>query len=40
MPDDPAGVQATAHATKDANGVITGIVIDNAGSGYSTRPTS
>ena len=39
MPDDPAGVQATAHATFDqTSGAITGIVVDNAGSGYLSAP--
>jgi FtsP/CotA-like multicopper oxidase with cupredoxin domain len=38
-PDDPNGVKAEAHATWDpTTGVITGIVIDNAGSGYSSAP--
>jgi len=39
FPDDPNGVQAAAHATFDPlSGAITGIVIDNAGSGYLTAP--
>ena len=38
-PDDPAGTQAKAHADFDAvTGAITGIVIDDAGSGYATAP--
>ena len=38
-PDDPAGTQAKAHADFDAvTGAITGIVIDDAGSGYATVP--
>lgn len=32
------GTGATAHAVVE-NGVVTGIVIDNAGSGYTTNPT-
>ncbi|MBP7690562.1 MAG: multicopper oxidase domain-containing protein [Anaerolineales bacterium] len=39
FPDDPNGMQATAHAEWDqATGAITGIVVDNPGSGYSTAP--
>ncbi len=39
MPDDPNGVQAKAHATFDTtSGAITGIFIDNPGSGYATAP--
>jgi FtsP/CotA-like multicopper oxidase with cupredoxin domain len=38
MPDDPNGTQAVAHATMDANGAITGIVVDQAGSGYASAP--
>jgi FtsP/CotA-like multicopper oxidase with cupredoxin domain len=50
MPDDPAGVQAQGHAVCAApyadctgapdNGLleVTGIVVDNAGSGYATAP--
>ena len=38
MPDDPNGVQATAHADMDANGTITAVVLDNPGSGYSAAP--
>jgi FtsP/CotA-like multicopper oxidase with cupredoxin domain len=49
LPDDPAGVTATGHATcvEDTNcapaggGLVTvsGIVVDTAGSGYATAPT-
>ena len=38
-PNDPNGTPATAHATIDALGVITAIVIDNPGSGYSSAPS-
>ncbi|HPT24549.1 MAG TPA: multicopper oxidase domain-containing protein [Anaerolineaceae bacterium] len=39
MPDDPAGTKAKAHVTWDTNtGVITGLIIDNPGSGYSKAP--
>ncbi|MHB8808495.1 MAG: cupredoxin domain-containing protein, partial [Desulfobulbaceae bacterium] len=39
MPDNPDGVQAIAHADFDpATGTITGIVVDNPGSGYSFAP--
>ncbi|HNN12341.1 MAG TPA: multicopper oxidase domain-containing protein, partial [Anaerolineales bacterium] len=48
LPSDPNGVQATGHIpmiTKgdafdgmDANGTITAVVVDNAGSGYATAP--
>lgn len=39
MPDGPDGVQAKAHVEWDqASGVITGIVIDHPGSGYSFAP--
>ena len=40
MPDDPNGVQATAHATFDADdrAPSPGIVVDNPGSGYSSAP--
>ena len=39
MPDDPNGVQAKAHVVWDPNtGDVTGIVLDNAGSGYATAP--
>jgi hypothetical protein len=39
MPDDPNEVQAKAHVTWDsATGAITGIVIDNPGSGYASAP--
>ena len=38
LPDGPDGVQPQAHAEMDANGTITAVVIDTAGSGYSTAP--
>ena len=39
MPDDPAGTQATGYITWDAGtGSITGIVINNPGSGYAHAP--
>jgi FtsP/CotA-like multicopper oxidase with cupredoxin domain len=38
MPNDPNGTQAKGHVTTDANGAVTGIVIDTPGSGYSTAP--
>ena len=38
MPDGPNGVKAIAHALVDANGVITEIVVDQPGSGYSYAP--
>ncbi|MHB8789567.1 MAG: multicopper oxidase domain-containing protein [Desulfobulbaceae bacterium] len=38
MPDNPDGVPAVAHAEMDANGVITAIVVDDPGSGYSFAP--
>jgi FtsP/CotA-like multicopper oxidase with cupredoxin domain len=50
LPDDPAGVQAQGHATcadpyPDCTGApemglltVTGIVVDNPGSGYTTAP--
>jgi FtsP/CotA-like multicopper oxidase with cupredoxin domain len=38
LPNDPNGVQATGHVTKDSNGTITSIVLDNPGSGYSVAP--
>lgn len=37
LPNDPAGIQATAHADFDGAN-ITGITVDNPGSGYSTAP--
>ena len=39
-PDDPNGTQATAHAPMecDQTGVITDIIVDNPGSGYSSAP--
>ncbi len=39
LPDGPGGVQATGHATMDANGSITAVIVDSAGSGYSAAPT-
>jgi len=49
LPNDPAGIQATGHATcvedllcaPAGGGLVTvnGIAIDNAGSGYSAAPT-
>ncbi|PWB51165.1 MAG: hypothetical protein C3F13_14850 [Anaerolineales bacterium] len=39
LPDDPNGVQAKAHATYDTiTGAVTGIIVDNPGSGYSVAP--
>ncbi len=38
LPNDSDGIQATGHVTKDSNGAITSIVLDNHGSGYSTAP--
>ncbi len=39
MPDDPNGVKAEAHVLWDtATGVITSVVIDNPGSGYTSAP--
>ena len=39
LPDGPDGVKAVAHATWNAGtGVITGIVVDQPGSGYSFAP--
>ena len=39
LPDGPNGVQAKAHAEFDSTtGVITAIVVDNPGSGYSSAP--
>ena len=32
-------VQATGHATMDANGSIKAVIVDNPGSGYSVAPT-
>jgi FtsP/CotA-like multicopper oxidase with cupredoxin domain len=37
LPNDPNGVRATGHAEM-TGGVITAIIIDNPGSGYSTAP--
>jgi FtsP/CotA-like multicopper oxidase with cupredoxin domain len=39
LPDGSAGVQATGHATMDANGAITAVTVDSAGSGYSAAPS-
>ena len=39
LPNDPAGTPAQGHAEMDANGSITAIVVDNAGSGYSAAPS-
>jgi len=48
LPADPNGIQATGHVPMvvtgdafdglDANGTITAVVVDNAGSGYTTAP--
>jgi hypothetical protein len=39
MPDDPNGTMAVAHAEYDTNsGVITALIVDNPGSGYSSAP--
>ena len=38
MPDGPDGVKAVAHATWDGEGRITGIIVDQPGSGYSFAP--
>ena len=38
LPDGPGGVQARGHAEMDANGTITGVLVDQPGSGYSTAP--
>ncbi len=38
MPDDPNGTTATGHATLDASGAVTAIVVDDPGSGYYTAP--
>jgi len=39
LPNDPNGTQASGHANMDANGSITAVIVDNAGSGYSTAPS-
>jgi PAS domain-containing protein len=39
LPDGIGGVQATGHATIDANGAINGLFVDTPGSGYSAAPT-
>jgi FtsP/CotA-like multicopper oxidase with cupredoxin domain len=38
LPDGANGVQAQGHATMDANGTITGVIVNNSGSGYSAPP--
>ena len=38
MPLDPNGVQATGHVLIDGTGAVTGVVVDNPGSGYATAP--
>lgn len=38
-PDLADGEQATGSATMDSKGVVTGVVIANAGSGYTSAPT-
>jgi FtsP/CotA-like multicopper oxidase with cupredoxin domain len=38
FPDAADGIQATGHALTDANGTITDVIVDNAGSGYSFAP--
>ncbi len=38
LPDGPNGVQAKGHALMDDNGMITSVVVDNPGSGYSFAP--
>ena len=39
MPDDPNGTIAKAHVVWDSNtGDVTGIVLDNPGSGYASAP--
>ena len=38
LPNDPNGVQAQGHAELDPNGFITAVIIDQAGSGYSSAP--
>ncbi len=39
LPDDPNGIQAKAHVELDATtGAVTQIIIDSAGSGYSSAP--
>ena len=38
LPDGPGGVQAKGHAEMDANGTITAVIVDSAGSGYSFAP--
>jgi FtsP/CotA-like multicopper oxidase with cupredoxin domain len=38
LPDAPDGIQAKGHAVMDVNGAITGIVVDQGGSGYLNAP--
>jgi hypothetical protein len=38
LPNDPNGTQVQGHAEMDASGVITAVIVDNAGSGYSSAP--
>ena len=39
LPNDPNGTVAQGHAEIDGSGVIIAVVVDNAGSGYSSAPT-
>ena len=39
MPDDPNGTIATGHLTTDGAGGLTGVVIDDPGSGYASAPS-
>jgi FtsP/CotA-like multicopper oxidase with cupredoxin domain len=38
LPDSPTGTQAKGHAAMDSNGTITGVVVDDPGSGYAGAP--
>ena len=38
MPESPEGVTPKAHATIDANGTVTSVVVDEPGSGYTSAP--
>ena len=38
LPDGSGGVQAQGHAEMDANGMITAVIVDSPGSGYSSAP--
>jgi hypothetical protein len=38
LPDGLGGVQAAGHADMNANGTITAVIVDSAGSGYSAAP--